>query len=227
MNALGCYLRTRSRERGISLAELARRTGLSRQTLHAIGVAVNEGGRLPEIETVVKLAVELAVHPLQLFHLVFEDYRLPARFEREHRERGDNSIFLADVTIPDGTVMTPGARFTKTWEVQNVGTVTWESRVLRCMDDELFVSRRSASGGEEPVLVTDRMRPSTPIIPVPYTEPGGIVRISVDFEAPHLPGTCVSYWKSFFADGTPCFPESTGLTCKVRVFSLTPAQFKP
>lgn len=224
MNALGRYLRNRLKERDTSMAELARRTGLSRQTLHAIGQV---DGRLPEIETVVKLAVELAVHPLQLFHLVFEDYRLPAKFEREHRERGDKSIFLADVTIPDGTVVAPGARFTKTWEVQNVGTEAWEGRVLRCMDDELLVSRRSASGDDEQVRVTDRMRPSTPIIPVPYTEPGGIVQMSVDFVAPLLPGTCVSYWKSFFSDGTICFPESVGLTCKVRVLSMTAAQFKP
>lgn len=218
MNALGRYLRARSKQRGISLAELARRTGLSRQTLHSIGEA---GGRLPEIDTVVKLAVELAVHPLQLFHFVFEDYALPARVEREYRERGDKSIFLADVTIPDGTVVTPGAHFTKTWEVQNVGVLAWEGRVLRCMDEEITVSRRGTSGTDEPIRVTDLLKPSTPVIEVPYTPPGGIVRMSVDFEAPRLPGTCVSYWKSFFRDGTECFPQSVGLTCKVRVISMT------
>jgi hypothetical protein len=200
---------------------------MSRQTLHSIGLPLNEGGRLPDIETVVKLAVELGVHPIQLFHLVFEDYRLPAKFEREHRERGDRSIFLSDVTIPDGTVVSPSARFTKTWEVQNVGTVPWEGRVLRCMDEELVVSRRGSAGDDQPVRVTDRLRPAQPSIPVPYTEPGGIVRMSVDFEAPRLPGTCVSYWKSFFPDGTLCFPESVGLTCKVRVLSMTAAIAKP
>lgn len=224
MNELGRYIRARSKERAISLSELARRTGLSRQTLHAIGEA---GGRLPEMETVVKLAVELAVHPMQLFHLVFEDFRLQPKFERQHRERGDRSIFLADVTIPDGTVVAPCARFTKTWEVQNVGTTPWEGRVLRCMDEDLSVSRRSVSGEDGHVRVTDRLRPSAHTIPVPYTEPCGVARMSVDFEAPRLPGTCLSYWKSFFADGTLCFPESVGLTCKVRVLSMVSAQFKP
>jgi len=189
-------------------------------------VTVNEGGRLPEIDTVVKLAVELAVHPLQLFHLVFEDYRLPARFEREHRERGDQSIFVADVTIPDGTVVAPGARFTKTWEVQNVGTAAWEGRVLRCLDEEIVVTRQGLVGEEKPLRVTDRLKPSSPSIEVPYTPPGGIVRMSVGFEAPHLPGTCVSYWKSYLPDGSPCFPESVGLTCKVRVVSMKAGQSK-
>jgi transcriptional regulator with XRE-family HTH domain len=220
MNALGRYLRVRSKEVGISLAELARRTGLSRQTVHAIG---KQGGRLPEMETVVKIAVELGVHPLQLFHLVFEDYQLPARLERQYRERDDRSTFIADVTIPDGTVVAAGARFTKTWEVQNVGTVAWDGRLLRCMDEEILISRCAAQGPAEPRLVTDRLKPAAPSIPVPYTPPGGIARMSVDFQAPVLPGTCVSYWKSFFADGTPCFPKLVGLTCKVRVVSMTAA----
>lgn len=217
MNALGRYLRERAIERGVSFAELARRTGMSRQTLYAIS---DDNGRLPEIETVVKLAVELSVHPLQLFHMVFEDYQLPVKLDREHRERGDKSIFLADVTIPDGTLVTPGAHFTKIWEVQNVGTVPWVGRELRCMDDELSVHRRSTSGHAETVLVTDRLKPATPRIPVPLTEPGCIVRMSVDFEAPSLPGTCVSYWKSFYPDGTACFPDSVGLSCKVRVLAM-------
>ncbi|MGA2286818.1 MAG: NBR1-Ig-like domain-containing protein [Dehalococcoidia bacterium] len=33
--------------------------------------------------------------------------------------------FVKDVTVPDGTVMTPGQRFNKTWQLKNVGTCTW------------------------------------------------------------------------------------------------------
>ncbi len=218
MNALGRFLRNRTHELGFSMAELARSTGLSRQTLHAIGEA---GGRLPELETVVRIALKLNVHPLQLFHLVFEDYHLPPKFDRQFRERKDRSIFLGDVTIPDGTVVVAGARFTKTWEVQNVGTVPWEGRRLHCMDEEIIVRRRSAGGDEEPVLVTERLKPASPSIEVPYTPPGRISRLSVDFEAPTVPGTCVSYWKSLFADGSPCFPDSVGLTCRVRVVKMS------
>ncbi|MGE5248658.1 MAG: NBR1-Ig-like domain-containing protein [Bacteroidota bacterium] len=34
-------------------------------------------------------------------------------------------IYMADVTVPDNTVMTPGQAFTKTWRVQNSGTCAW------------------------------------------------------------------------------------------------------
>ena len=34
--------------------------------------------------------------------------------------------FVSDVTIPDGTQMTPGKSFTKTWKVLNSGTCDWE-----------------------------------------------------------------------------------------------------
>ena len=37
----------------------------------------------------------------------------------------DNSVFVTDVTIPDGTQMTPGQAFTKTWRLQNNGTCPW------------------------------------------------------------------------------------------------------
>src|SRR4030042_2285803 len=37
---------------------------------------------------------------------------------------GDRAIFVADVTIPDGPVIPPGAAFTKTWRLQNAGTPT-------------------------------------------------------------------------------------------------------
>jgi hypothetical protein len=39
----------------------------------------------------------------------------------------DNSIYVKDVTIPDGTTMTPGQVFVKTWLVQNSGTCTWSA----------------------------------------------------------------------------------------------------
>lgn len=37
----------------------------------------------------------------------------------------NNLVYVADVTIPDNTVMTPGQTFTKTWRVQNSGSCAW------------------------------------------------------------------------------------------------------
>lgn len=36
-----------------------------------------------------------------------------------------NLLYIADVTIPDGTRMKPGEKFTKTWLVQNIGGCAW------------------------------------------------------------------------------------------------------
>jgi len=33
--------------------------------------------------------------------------------------------FITDVTIPDGTVMTPGQTFNKKWRIKNIGSCTW------------------------------------------------------------------------------------------------------
>ncbi|WP_086859117.1 helix-turn-helix domain-containing protein [Amycolatopsis lexingtonensis] len=44
---------------------------------------------------------------------------------------GDESAFVADVTVPDGTVMPPGFRFEKVWRLRNAGTVPWIGRYLR------------------------------------------------------------------------------------------------
>lgn len=37
----------------------------------------------------------------------------------------NQSVFMADVTVPDGTVMKPGADFVKSWSLQNSGTCKW------------------------------------------------------------------------------------------------------
>ena len=38
----------------------------------------------------------------------------------------DNSAFVADVTIPDHTILAPGQAFEKTWTFKNTGTCTWK-----------------------------------------------------------------------------------------------------
>ena len=37
----------------------------------------------------------------------------------------DSAEFIADVSIPDGSVMAPGQAFTKTWRLRNNGTAIW------------------------------------------------------------------------------------------------------
>ncbi|MBI4707182.1 MAG: hypothetical protein HY761_04590 [Candidatus Omnitrophica bacterium] len=44
-----------------------------------------------------------------------------------------NSKFIRDVTIPDGTIMQPGQRFEKKWEIKNTGDVAWRSNTVRAV----------------------------------------------------------------------------------------------
>ena len=48
--------------------------------------------------------------------------------------------FVTDVTIPDGTVMTPSQGFTKKWRIRNTGTCAWNGYTL------VFDSGDSMSG---------------------------------------------------------------------------------
>jgi hypothetical protein len=38
----------------------------------------------------------------------------------------NNSIYVADITIPDGSVLKPGEDFTKIWRIQNTGNCKWD-----------------------------------------------------------------------------------------------------
>lgn len=38
----------------------------------------------------------------------------------------DDAQFVADLTVPDGTVFKPGQDFDKVWRVKNTGTCTWD-----------------------------------------------------------------------------------------------------
>jgi Ig-like domain from next to BRCA1 gene len=214
MNPLGTYIRRRARQKGMSVSDVCKAAGRSRQTFYTLS---EPRERLPDLETLVDFAVAIDVHPMRLVQLVFEDRQ--GMFCRR-RERGsplDASQFVRDVTIPDGTLVMAGAHFVKTWEVQNAGKTVWDDRYLQCMDEELVVV--SANDGAE-LSVSPRLVPEVGRIPVPCTPPGGVVELSVRFKAPPIPGTCVSYWKSVYASGELCFPEAVGLSVQVRVLAM-------
>ena len=46
----------------------------------------------------------------------------------------DRAQFIADVTVPDGTRYDPGATFTKTWRLRNIGTCTWTTAYTMVFD---------------------------------------------------------------------------------------------
>jgi len=87
-----------------------------------------------------------------------------------------NSTFVADATIPDGTVMSPGQTFIKTWTLQNTGSCTWDtSFTMR------FFSGSSMSGGNGTVSSS--------------VAPGGQGNVSVSLTAPITAGTYTGNWR--------------------------------
>lgn len=113
---------------------------------------------------------------------------------------GDASAFVEDITVPDGSVVEAGEPFVKTWEIRNAGTVPWTGR---------FLERLPGRDGEAC---------RTPArVPVPPTQPGAPVRVSVTVEAPPGPATCTVHWKMVDGEGRAFFPMSRPLFFEVTV----------
>jgi hypothetical protein len=116
---------------------------------------------------------------------------------------GDLALYVADVTIPDGTVIQPGAAFKKTWKLQNAGSSTWTTSYSFA-----YVS------GEKMGSVTS----------VPLTQsvaPGTQIEISVDMVAPTTAGKYQSYWKMKNASGQ-FFNESVYVLINVGSSGTSP-----
>lgn len=83
--------------------------------------------------------------------------------------------FITDVTIPDGTVMTPGQKFTKKWRIKNDGDCAWNGFTL------VFDSGDAMSAAASNALAP--------------LNPGQEIDISLDMTAPIVPGLYRGYWR--------------------------------
>ncbi|HLO34014.1 MAG TPA: NBR1-Ig-like domain-containing protein [Anaerolineales bacterium] len=88
----------------------------------------------------------------------------------------DWAMFIRDVTIPDGTILSPGEVFTKTWRLQNRGTCQWTP-------DYMLVY----TGG-------DPMGSTTAVRLPGYVGPGQTVDVSVTLTGPASAGSYTGYW---------------------------------
>lgn len=99
-------------------------------------------------------------------------------------QAGVNSVaFVQDITIPDRTPIGIGATFTKTWRLQNTGTLPWTTgyALVRVAGDAL--------GAPLTLPLTERV------------EPGAQVDVSVVFTAPVRSGRYRSEWQLRAPDG--------------------------
>lgn len=115
---------------------------------------------------------------------------------------GDQSRFVSE-TPPDGSTVPCGTTFTKTWVVRNSGSVSWQGRRLR---------RIGPTTG--PWTLT-----SARFTPIPDTEPGQTVSISVQLHTPQMETAAVAQWKMVDKDDLLYFPDrySVGLALYVLV----------
>ena len=86
-----------------------------------------------------------------------------------------SAILLADVTIPSGTILTPGEYFTKTWRIQNNGTCAWK-------DYKLVYVRGNRMGGTSPTRLRE-------------IQPGETFDFSLDLVAPSYQGFHEGVWQ--------------------------------
>ncbi len=88
----------------------------------------------------------------------------------------DKATFVADVTIPDGTSMSGGQTFTKTWRLKNAGTCTWTPAYSL-------------------VFVSGQQMGAPASIPFPNSvAPNQSTDLSASMTAPTTAGTYRGYW---------------------------------
>lgn len=90
--------------------------------------------------------------------------------------------FVSDVTTPDGTIVSPGESFTKTWKIRNSGSATWSGCNLAFAEGAQMAAPLSVA--------------------VPPTPPGATVDISVPMTAPVETGHHRGTWDIRGADGS-------------------------
>jgi len=96
----------------------------------------------------------------------------------------NNLLFLEDLTIPDGTIVTPGASLEKQWKVENNGTCNWDERYRV----------RLVAGPELGAKIEQALYPA---------RSGTQSTIQIVFTAPEEVGTYRSAWQAYSPDGLP------------------------
>lgn len=134
--------------------------------------------------------------------------RQPAESRPAYPIAGDESTFVADVTVPDGTIMPPYLMFEKIWRVRNSGTVPWIGR---------WLARDGAPGGYGVPRSPYRVR-------IPDTQPGEEVDLVVPVRAQALEGSSQAHWKMVDDAGWEYFPDRypAGLVLSIVVRAGAP-----
>jgi hypothetical protein len=93
------------------------------------------------------------------------------------------ALFMGDISIPDGSVLTPGTSFTKTWRFQNAGACTWTTSYAL-----VYVDGNRLGGPDEIALPGN-------------VYPGQVIDVSVDLVSPGQAGSYRGDWMLRDASG--------------------------
>ena len=119
------------------------------------------------------------------------------------------AVFIADVTIPDGTLLDPQASFQKTWRIRNAGTCTWGRTAGQV--SWAFVSG-AQMGGPDRVTIAGEVPPE------------GSYDVTAELTAPATMGQYVGWWQAQGRDGravsAPCWVQ---IQVKGRGIAAAPA----
>jgi hypothetical protein len=98
---------------------------------------------------------------------------------RSNRVATEDQATLVHETYHDNSILKPGEKFIKTFEIKNTGSKTWTSAYTLVLDP---TSQSQALG-------------SPPQLPLPQeTPPGSTVTLSINLAAPAATGTRTVYW---------------------------------
>jgi len=112
----------------------------------------------------------------------------------------DNMAFIADLTIPDDTVLNPRQDFTKIWRFQNTGTCTWDASYRF-----VFVQGDSMGGAAASISGTVR--------------PGETYDMSIAMRSPSTPGRYGGLWQMVNGKNVPF---GTRVWVKIRIPGAEP-----
>jgi hypothetical protein len=132
----------------------------------------------------------LALYAMLIVALLFQSVVVAPMLNNAHAQEANTWKFIAE-TIPDGTCYTPGALFTKSWTVRNIGNVTWTPSYTLA-----FTSGDQMSA------------PSSVQLTLSNVGKDNDVTISVNMTAPQNVGTYTSNWSLKDVSGNVIFSNN-------------------
>lgn len=206
-NLFESYIRQYCIDKNITMQDLAKQTGLARSTFYTL-LKPKSDSKLSHTITIANI---VKVHPDILLKLKWCEFDINTEetvLQNRYEHNGD-SYGVVGETVADGTVITGGDSFTKTWTIKNLSNKTWEGRVLQCVD---------AHVSAEPDFKnpTQQLLPCQSTIHLPNIAPNRQVTIAVIFKTPNQSGQYQSQWKLLDENGQDCFPNA-GLHTAVTV----------